>query len=114
MTRACVARVLHEILFATIPLSQTADARWTVLAKLNAVANPRGLPVGASLRIPLSPIPILPARGKVIRTVGDVDLQEQVDAGELHGGDTGLVTAEQRDSPPVWLSSSLQASSTLI
>ena len=103
MKRACVARVLYGIPFTTkLARRFCRNVNWMALAELNAAANPPGPPIGASLSIPLSPIPALPARGKVIRTVGDVDLQEQADAGELHECDTGLAPSDLRDSLPAW------------
>lgn len=71
----------EDFLYRTMPgdtllgLAQrftTTPANWTTLQELNAISEPRQLPMGKILRIPLSLIPVVPASVRTDHVSGQV------------------------------------------
>lgn len=67
---------------------------WTVLQRLNSVADPYALPIGKTLRIPFSLIPEAPAPARIVHASGQVLADgRSTTPGELLPEGTTLTTA---------------------
>lgn len=85
---------------------------WPVLARLNHVANPRRIPIGSPLCVPLARMRSTPRTVQVLDAVGDTSARpgDILQAGaRLSTGDNGYITLQLADGSVVKVQSATEA-----
>ena len=80
-------------------------ADWQLFQKFNTISNPRAIPLGSKIRIPVSamrvdpsPAEVIAASGPVTSTAGSISPGSKIKEGDkLTTGDTGFVTIKLAD-----------------